>query len=83
MTSRDRRLCIGLLGLGLSVGLSGCGWPPESEPPAPFDCDEIDRADERFPEECGDAGVGDAATDGGAADGSGGDLTEATESEPG
>ena len=63
MTSRDLRL--GLVVLTLTL-LPGC-WPAESEPPPPFDCDEIDRAEERFPEECGDAGVSDDAdvSDGG------------------
>ncbi|MCZ7681873.1 MAG: hypothetical protein M5U28_25000 [Sandaracinaceae bacterium] len=42
------------------VALSGCGLtrPPD---PAPFDCETIDRAEERFPDRCGqpeeDAGV--------------------------
>jgi hypothetical protein len=40
----------------------GCALPP---PPAPrdIDCEQIDRADERFPEECGDAGTDDTADD--------------------
>lgn len=65
MTSRDRGLVVVMLALGLT--LPGC-WPAESEAPPPFDCDDIDRAEERFPEECGDAGVSDDAgvpTDGG------------------
>ncbi|MBK8412153.1 MAG: hypothetical protein IPL19_29795 [Sandaracinaceae bacterium] len=66
MTSRDRRLCVALLALHVSV-LSGC-WPGESSAPPPFDCEAIDRAAERFPDECGDAGVPEdagAASDGG------------------
>ena len=44
MTSRDLRL--GLVVLTLTL-LPGC-WPAESEPPPPFDCDEIDRADDQI-----------------------------------
>jgi hypothetical protein len=41
----------------------GCGLPRPSDP-APFDCSAIDRAAERFPEECGeDAGEVDAGTE--------------------
>lgn len=50
-TDRCRRACLALL-----VVTGGC-WPPESTPPAAFDCRTIDRAEERFPEECSDAGV--------------------------
>ena len=59
MTSRDLRLRLGLLTLSL-MSAPGC-WPAESEAPPPFDCDAIDRAEERFPEECGDAGVSEDA----------------------
>ena len=49
--------------LWLSV-IAGCALPP---PPAPraIDCDQIDRAEERFPEECGepDADAGGADLD--------------------
>lgn len=38
----------------LAVAASGCGLP-RPEDPAPFDCMAIDRAAERFPEECGEA----------------------------
>ncbi|HEX6245593.1 MAG TPA: hypothetical protein VFZ61_31935 [Polyangiales bacterium] len=42
---------------------SGCALPP---PPAPrdIDCEQIDRAEERFPEECGDTDA-DATADAG------------------
>ena len=44
----------------------GC-WLSAPEDPPPFDCAAIDRAEERFPDECGgDAGV---AEDAGAQDG--------------
>jgi|JI10StandDraft_1071094.scaffolds.fasta_scaffold1578891_2 hypothetical protein len=59
MTSRDRRRGVALLALAASA-LPGC-WPGESSAPPPFDCATIDRAAERFPEECGDAGVSDDA----------------------
>lgn len=32
----------------------GCGLERPNDPP-PFDCERIDRAEERFPEECGPA----------------------------
>lgn len=35
---------------------AGCFLEPSPRPPA-FDCATIDRADERFPEQCGDAGT--------------------------
>lgn len=47
------------------VATSGCGLPLPPDPP-PFECDAIDRAAERFPEECGDEGDGDETPDGGA-----------------
>lgn len=59
MTSRDHRLCVALLALSASA-LPGC-WPGESSALPPFDCATIDRAEERFPAECGDAGVSDDA----------------------
>ncbi len=59
MTCGDRRLGLGLFVFVL-LSAPGC-WPAESTAPAPFDCDEIDRADERFPDECGDAGVSEDA----------------------
>ena len=43
----------------------GCGLERPSDPP-PFDCEQIDRADERFPEECGEPV--DEAADSGAGD---------------
>jgi hypothetical protein len=41
------------------VACAGCALPP---PPAPrdIDCAQIDRAEERFPEECGEEGTRDA-----------------------
>lgn len=59
MTSTPERLGA-LVGLVLCVLAQGCGLerPPD---PAPFDCARIDRAAERFPDECGDPV--DAATD--------------------
>ncbi len=66
MTSRDRRFGVALLALSL-LPLPGC-WLAESEALPPFDCEAIDRAAERFPDECGDAGVPEdagAASDGG------------------
>jgi len=59
MTSLDHRLCAALLTLATGL-FPGC-WPAESEAPPPFACSTIDRAAERFPEECGDAGVPDDA----------------------
>lgn len=45
-----------LIALALAVLASGC--PLEAPPPlAPFDCGAVDRATERFPVECGDAGA--------------------------
>ncbi len=42
----------------------GCGLgPPASVPP--FDCDRIDRAGERFPDECGGDAGEDEASDAG------------------
>ncbi len=39
------------------VGLAGCGLPRPADPP-PFDCASVDRAEERFPDRCGeDTGV--------------------------
>jgi hypothetical protein len=55
MTSRDLGFGVALSALALVI-LPGC-WPAESEAPPPFDCSTIDRAAERFPDECGDAGV--------------------------
>lgn len=59
MICRDRGACVALLALSASA-LPGC-WPDPSSAPPPFDCASIDRAEERFPEECGDAGVIDDA----------------------
>jgi hypothetical protein len=56
------RLALVLL---LSIALTGC-WIEAPPPTPPFDCAAIDRAAERFPDECGDAGVDpDASLDGG------------------
>jgi hypothetical protein len=38
------------------AGLAGCGLERPKDPP-PFDCAAIDRAAERYPERCGDAGT--------------------------
>lgn len=69
MTCRKRRIGRLLLVLGALACATGC-WPEESPELPPFNCDEIDRAAERFPDECGDAGIdADAAIssdDGGA-----------------
>jgi hypothetical protein len=65
MTLRRDRMpwfCAALLGAALGLA-SGCRIEPPPPLP-PFDCATIDRAPERFPEECGDAG----ANDGGAPD---------------
>lgn len=61
MTSIPERLALAI-GLAAAV-LTGCTVKRPPDPP-PFDCARIDRAAERFPEECGeemshDAGVGD------------------------
>lgn len=64
MTSISDRLLV-VIGLAFS-SLAGCAVERPPDPP-PFDCARIDRAEERFPEECGkevsevseDAGVGD------------------------
>lgn len=67
MTSTRRRIAIACF------ALAGCGLERPPAPP-PFDCATIDRAAERFPDECGpdtgvvdvDAGVtDDADVDGG------------------
>lgn len=42
--------------VALAALASGCWLEPTQEPP-PFDCANIDRAEERFPVECGDGGV--------------------------
>ena len=65
------KLAVG--GALLVGGLSGCGLARPRDP-APFDCEAIDRAEERFPEECGegeevepgteDGGTADAGTEG-------------------
>ena len=63
MTSiRDvKRIVLGLA-LASTGAVSACGLARPPDPP-PFDCAAIDRASERFPDECPaaspDAGVGD------------------------
>jgi hypothetical protein len=42
-----------LVRLSIALALAGCGLTRPADPP-PFDCDAIDRADERFPDECGE-----------------------------
>lgn len=59
MTSSAARR--GWLGLLLSLS-AGCPVPPPPDPPG-VDCNAIDRPEERFPEECGDAGADDAAAE--------------------
>jgi len=48
---RLRALCMLLL--------AGCPLPPPPAP-EPIECEQIERAEERFPEECGDAEDPDA-----------------------
>lgn len=72
MISRERHAPARRAALLLvAVGLGGC-WLSAPPSPPPFDCTTIDRAAERFPDLCGDAGMPtdaamdpDAATDGG------------------
>ena len=59
MTSSAARRAALALWLSLSAG---CPVPPPPDPPG-VDCAAIDRPQERFPEECGDAGAGDAAAE--------------------
>lgn len=59
MTSTRSALVVAAVALGLSA----CGLAPPAEPP-PFDCAQIDRAEERFPDECADAGPDLDAGDG-------------------
>ena len=57
MSSADRRrLARWVFVLALLAPASGCWLEPSKDPP-PFDCANFDRADERFPVECGDGGV--------------------------
>ena len=55
--------------VALALWLSGCGLPLPPDPP-PLDCASLDRAAERFPDECGasseepDAGAGEDAPTG-------------------
>lgn len=65
MTStRDRlRIAVALVAL---ASAQGCGLERPPDPP-PFDCARIDRAAERFPEECGDALDGGTPPDASAA----------------
>ena len=58
MISTPERIAVALVML---VAAQGCGLERPQDPP-PFDCEAIDRADERFPEECG-GGAADAGTD--------------------
>ncbi|MBX7191086.1 MAG: hypothetical protein K1X94_03460 [Sandaracinaceae bacterium] len=61
MTSRSDLTRTALL--AASLGLVGCGLERPPDPP-PFDCAQIDRAEERFPDLCGpDAGPVDAGLD--------------------
>lgn len=54
---------IGALALGLALG--GCALTRPPDPP-PFDCADFDRADERFPDRCGeDAGAEEDEDDAG------------------
>jgi len=43
------------LALWFSLLAAGCPATPPPDPPG-LDCDAVDRPEERFPEECGDAG---------------------------
>jgi hypothetical protein len=49
------------LALWLCAG-AGCPATPPPDPPG-LDCGAIDRPEERFPEECADAGEGEEETD--------------------
>lgn len=51
-TARGRTRAAAVLVLGAS-SLAACGLT-RPEPPPPFDCAAIDRAEERFPDVCGD-----------------------------
>ena len=59
-----------IVAISILAVASGCGLP-RPEDPAPLDCLAIDRAAERFPEECGkatdeaDAGTEDTEDTGG------------------
>jgi hypothetical protein len=55
-----KRWTVAVLALSLGIA-SGCRLDPPPPLPA-FDCAAIDRAPERFPEECADAGEPDAGT---------------------
>jgi hypothetical protein len=68
MTTTSDRARIAVVVVALACG--GCGLERPPDPP-PFDCATIDRAAERFPDECGpDTGVPpeDAAADDDAGD---------------
>jgi hypothetical protein len=59
-SDRARRVAVLTLALGVT---SGCGLDPPP-PVIPIDCEQVDRAMERFPDECADAASDDdAATD--------------------
>jgi hypothetical protein len=46
-----------LAALACLVSLAGCPLPPPPTP-RPIDCEEIERAQERFPEQCGESDAG-------------------------
>jgi hypothetical protein len=54
-----------LVALVTLIAAQGCGLERPPDPP-PFDCATIDRAEERFPDECGEpVDADDSAEDGG------------------
>lgn len=56
-SDRRRRAARVLASLAPLLLASACGLERPPDPP-PFDCDRIDRAAERFPDECGDPDAG-------------------------
>lgn len=65
----SRRVTAPWRSAAVALWLAGCGLTRPSDPP-PLDCASLDRAAERFPDECGesseepDAGVGEDAPSG-------------------
>ncbi len=65
MTSTPESYRIGAVLLALACA-QGCGLDRPPDPP-PFDCATIDRAEERFPDECAEPFDGGVPPDGSAA----------------